>query len=90
MRQIETNFKWTEKSEKNTCAKKKPFLTQLSKPSKTILHYCMYPQKMYLCIVENLARQVYKLAEKSPNTYAKDRLLKKFLVKHNFQIPYKM
>ena len=31
---------------------------------------------MYVCIVENLARQFYKLAEKSTNTYAK--YLKKF------------
>ena len=72
---VETNFKWTEKSEKNTCAKINP-LTQLSMPSNFKL--CVY-KKMYLCIVENLAGQFYKLAEKSPNTYAKDRLFKKFL-----------
>ena len=67
------------KVRKKYMCKNKPFLTQLSKPSKTILHYCMYPQKMYLCIVENWARHLYKLAEKSPNTYAKDRLFQKFL-----------
>lgn len=58
---------------KNTCAKNP--LNRLSKPSNSKLS----PQKMYLCIVKNLARQFYKLAEKSPNTYAKDRLFKKFL-----------
>ena len=64
-------------SKRNTCAKIN-LLTQLSKLSNVSLKTSI-SKKMYLCIVENLARQVYKLAEKSPNTYAKDRLFQKFL-----------
>ena len=60
---------------KKPCKETDP-LTQLAKPSNSKL--CTY-KKMYLCIVKNLARQFYKLAEKLPNTYAKDRLFKKFL-----------
>lgn len=54
-------------------------LTQLSKPLSSKLFMYNSTKKCISALLKNLAGQFYKLAEKSPNTYAKNSLLKKFL-----------